>query len=566
VWRDGLAALLTITAAFAATAGPKEEHYVVRVAMRDGVKLSTRVSRFASASKLPTILIRTPYGKGAELPKWYHIFLERGYAVVMQDVRGRSDSEGTFRSLEQEGSDGSDTINWIARQPWSNGNVGMIGGSYVGMVQWKAALTGNPHLKAIFPVVSGCDEFRDRYYSTGGALKIGHRLLWLAENLRAPGFVPPPFPDYARHMPLRTADKAATGRRIDSYQAAMNHPYFDAFWKGTSTREKLERMHVPVFAVGGWYDNYVQSDLEAFSILSNQSQENHIIVGPWPHDMSQRFAGVDFGQDWGAPIRRYQLEWFDHWLKPAQRSSQLSLPPMQIFVMGANRWRNEHEWPLARTHYTPYYLAGRAAANSANGEGQLAPEPHRNDIKDNYTYDPRKPVPTTGGAVCCNPKLFPWGPKDQRPVEARSDVLVYTSPPLKTDVEVTGPIRVLLYVSSTAADTDFTAKLVDVFPDGYARNLTDGILRLRYRESLEHPVAGKPGSIYPIVIDAGVTSNTFKAGHRIRLDISSSNFPRFDRNPNTGRPIADETELRAAAQTVYRGRQYPSHVLLPVIP
>lgn len=558
--------LIAAAAAAAIGTAPKDEHVVVRVAMHDGVKLSTRVSRPMVPGKLPAILIRTPYGKGSELPKGYHIFLERGYVVVMQDVRGRYESEGTFRTLEQEGPDGSDTINWIARQPWSNGNVGMIGGSYIGMVQWKAALTGNPHLKAIFPVVSGYDEYRDRYYSTGGAMKIGHRLLWFAENLRAPGFIPPPFSDYTRHLPLRTADKAATGRKLDGFQAALNHPSFDAFWRANSTREKLGRIHVPVFSVGGWYDNYVEGDLEAFSMLNQQSPVNHIIVGPWPHDMSQKFAGSDFGAESGAPIRRYQLEWFDHWLKSPQPSPEFPVPPARIFVMGANHWRDEHEWPLARTRYTPFYLAGRGNANSAKGDGQLAAEPHRADAKDDFTFDPKKPVPTVGGAVCCDPKIFPWGPLDQRNVEARNDVLVFTSAAVKSEMEVTGPIRVLLYVSSTAIDTDFTAKLVDVFPDGYARNLTDGILRMRYRQSIEQPLLAKPGTIYPIVIDAGVTSNVFKSGHRIRLEVSSSNFPRFDRNPNTGRAIAEETDLRAAAQTVYHGRQHPSHVLLPVIP
>jgi putative CocE/NonD family hydrolase len=315
---------------------------------------------------------------------------------------------------------------------------------------------------------------------------------------------------------------------------------------------------VPVFSVAGWYDNFAQSDLEAFAELSKRSLVHRIIVGPWPHSMSIPFPGVDFGRDSTAPIRRYQLEWFTHWLK-GQPAGDFPHPRVRIFVMGANRWRDESEWPLRRTRYTPLYLT------TTGGEGTLEAKVGRPNRRE-FTFDPRHPVPTRGGPVCCNPKIFPWGPMDQREVESRPDVLVYSTPPLKHDMEVTGVIRAVLHVSTSAPDTDFTAKLVDVFPDGHARNVTDGILRLRYRNSLERPELAKPGEIYRITIDAGVTSNVFRAGHRLRVEISSSNFPRFDRNPNTGRPVADERELRTARQTVYHGARHASHILLPVIP
>jgi len=240
-------------------------------------------------------------------------------------------------------------------------------------------------------------------------------------------------------------------------------------------------------------------------------------------------------------------------------------------VMGVNRWRDEPAWPLARARSTPFYLSSDGEANTLTGDGVLQPKPERANtpsqfLSDQFAYDPRNPVPTNGGAVCCDPKIFPWGPMDQRPVEKRKDVLVYSSAPLKQDLEVTGPIRVVLYASTSARDTDFTAKLVDVFPNGEARNLTDGILRIRYRQGLDKPELAQPGEVYPLTIDAGVTSNVFLAGHSIRLEISSSNFPRFDRNPNTGRSFADETTLKKAQQVVYHSRQYPSHILLPVIP
>jgi putative CocE/NonD family hydrolase len=554
----------------------------VRVAMRDGVHLDTNVFHPTGIGRYPTILIRTPYGKADDLPAGYLSFIRHGYAVVMQDVRGRYESEGVFDALEQEGPDGFDTLAWIAHQPWSDGKAGMIGGSYLGIAQWKVALLNSPYLKAIFPVVSGDDDYLDRFYSPGGAFKLGHRLLWLAENLNEPGFQRPDFRNYIYHLPLRTSDKVAAGQTLSLYQKALDHPTYDSFWRSLSVKDKLDHVHVPVFAVGGWYDNYVESDLAAFSALTRGAKggDNHrIMIGPWPHNMSVKFNGIDFGNDASAPVRAYQIEWFDHWLKGSPElghhhaaggwhevRSEIAEAPVEIFVMGINRWRDEQEWPLARTRYEPMYFAGKGHANGSKSDGSLEWEIPRKNKQDAYTYDPKNPVPTQGGAVCCNPKIFPWGPMDQRPVEQRDDVLVYTSAPLQREIEVTGPIRVVLYVSTSAPDTDFTAKLVDVFPSGEARNLTDGILRLRYRSGLDKVALVRPGEVYPVTIDAGVTSNVFLPGHRIRVEVSSSNFPRFDRNLNTGGSVADEKVLRKALETVFHGKKYPSRIVLPVIP
>jgi hypothetical protein len=276
-------------------------------------------------------------------------------------------------------------------------------------------------------------------------------------------------------------------------------------------------------------------------------------------------SGITFGKNSAAPVRGYQLDWFDYWLREDHPAPAFEHPPVRIFVMGINQWRDEQTWPLERARQTRYYLTSRNGANSIEGDGALVLQPQR-DGEDSFTYDPRYPVPTTGGAVCCNPRVFPWGPMDQRSVEMRDDVLLYSTAPLRQDVEVTGNITVVLHVSTTAPDTDFTAKLVDVFPDGHARILCDGILRLRYRDGLTKAKLATAGTIYPISIPAGVTSNVFRAGHRIRIEVSSSNFPRFDRNPNTGRPIAGEREIRVAHQTVLHGKQHPSYVLLPVVP
>jgi putative CocE/NonD family hydrolase len=535
----------------------------VPVPMRDGVRLSANVFRPSEHARVPAILVRTPYGKGLDITPHYQAFVDHGYAVVVQDVRGRYESEGAFQPLHQEPADGDDTLNWIARQPWSDGKVGMMGGSYVGIVQWKVALVNNPHLKAIFPVVSGYDDYRDRYYSTGGAMKLGNRLEWMSENLRAPGYHQD-FAKYVLHLPVRSADVAALGWTSPLYRDVAGHPDFDAFWRAVSTKEQLRKIRIPVFSVGGWYDNFVQSDLEAYAALHRSTGLSRIVVGPWPHNMSYQFAGADFGPDSSVPVRTLQIEWFDQWLM-GKDTALLSQPPLKIFVMGANKWREEREWPPEQARYKMFYLDSNGRANSLEGDGAMGDQPSKRNARDQYVFDPNDPVPTRGGSVCCNPKVFPWGPMDQRPVEQRQDVLVYSTKPLKHDLEAIGPVQVVLYVTTSAKDTDFTAKLVDVFADGTARNLTDGILRLRYRDSLEKPELGKAGEIYRVTVDAGVTSNVFLKGHRIRVEISSSNFPRFDRNPNTGGVIADATRLLKASQTVYHDKDHPSCVVLMVM-
>jgi putative CocE/NonD family hydrolase len=557
--------VLAGAAALLAAQKPAVKTIHALVPMRDGVKLAANVYLPGGEhGRLPTILERTPYGKGADAAPNQLAFVEHGYAVVVQDVRGRYESQGAFEPLRQEGPDGDDTLNWIARQPWSDGKVGMIGGSYRGIVQWKTALLNNPHLKAIFPVVSGWDDYRDRYYSPGGALKLGHRLGWMSENLQAPGYRPD-FSKFVLHLPLRTSDVAATGWPSQMFREVLVHPAFDSFWRALSVREHIQEIKVPVFAVGGWYDNYAESDLEAFAALHKTSGLNRVLIGPWPHNMSYRFADTDFGAEASAPLRSLQMEWFDQWLM-GKDSALVSKPPVKLFVMGANKWRDEREWPPKDARPRRLYLESNGRANSLDGDGGLTDRVPARAAQDHFVFDPRDPTPTRGGAVCCNPKMFPWGPMDQRPVEHRKDVLIYTTSPLKQELEVIGRVEVVLYVATSAKDTDFTAKLVDVFPDGYARNLTDGILRLRYRTSLEKPELLQPGEVYRVTVDAGVTSNVFLKGHRLRVEISSSNFPRFDRNPNTGGTVADETRLLKANQTIYHDREHPSQIVLMVMP
>lgn len=537
------------------------------IPMRDGVHLAADLFLPHGSARRPTILVRTPYNRKAPYTTSYRFFARRGYAVVIQDVRGTHASQGTFGTLDQEGPDGNDTINWISEQSWSNGRVAMVGSSYLGMAQWWAALEDNPHLVTISPMSSGDDDYLDRFYSPGGALQLGHRLLWLAENLTPPNHVRPLFSSYIDHLPLRSADIAASGIVLPAWRTALSHPSYDSFWKRKSVRDQLLRVNIPVLSLGGWFDDYAESDLDAFSRLAKRHNTVETWIGPWAHNPGLTFPTRDFGPQAALPIRTNQAEWFDHWLKqPLAERPEPAGPLLHIFVMGPNSWREEHEWPLARTHYTPLYLRSNGHANSLAGDGALHWQPVQKSQFDTFTYDPRNPVPTLGGAVCCEATVLPPGPLDQSRAESRADVLVYTSPPLSEDLEVTGPVRVVLYVSTSANDTDFTAKLVDVQPDGRPLIVNDGIQRMRYRLSLNEPVFVKRNAAYQISIDAGVTSYVFSPGHRIRLEVSSSNFPKFDRNLNSFHLNAEESKISKARQAVYHEKGYPSAVLLPVIP
>jgi hypothetical protein len=548
------------------TKPPATDRRDLMVPMRDGVRLATDVFLPTATGRFPTVLVRTPYSRHALSIRGYRFFVQHGYALVVQDLRGRWASQGNYGFMPQEAPDGNDTLNWIAAQPWSNGRVGMAGSSYLGVVQWWAAIEDNPHLRAISPMFSGDDEYTDRYYSAGGALQLGHRLLWFAENFPPKPTGPPPLDTYINHLPLRTADSAAVQRPLPLWQLALDHPSLDLFWQQQSLRNSLSRIDVPVLSFGGWFDAYAASDLDAFSRLAKLNKTIETWIGPWAHNPGLPFPTRDFGAEASIAMRSKQADWFDRWVKKPSPAAQENEPAvLHIFVMGPDVWRKEHEWPLARTRYTPIYLASAGNANTSAGDGLLSWQLPRKSKVDTFTYDPRNPVPTRGGAVCCEPTIFPPGPLDQSAVETRQDVLVYTSPPLSEEIEVTGPVRTILYVSTSANDTDFTAKLVDVQPDGRPLLVTDGIQRMRYRLSLNTPVYVKRNQAYQISVDTGVTSYVFAPRHRIRLEVSSSNFPRFDRNLNATGANADQTKPVKARQTVLHQKGYPSAIILPVI-
>lgn len=540
-------------------AGPASTLHV-KVRMRDGVRLCTNFFRPAPQGRYPVVLLRTAYRKPDQLTPNLRSFVDHGYAVVVQDVRGRHHSQGEFQPLVQEQRDGEDALDWIAAQPWSDGRVGMFGGSYNGIAQWRAALSGHPALRAIAPAVSGGDDYLDRYYSRGGAFKFGHRVLWIAENFKPGSWPRPDFSKIERHLPLRTADRAFTGKTLEFFQMALDHPSYDGYWSFLSTRRRVDRVRAAALIMAGWYDNYAESDLEMFAALRDLGRPVRLVIGPWGHNLSPVMPEADFGPEAGEPLRPLEIAWFDAFVKKASAAPATGV---RYFLMGANRWVEAPDWPPP-TRDLHLFLHGSAPANTARGGGDLIHNAAKRSAPDGFEYDPANPVPTLGGAVCCNARVFPWGPLDQRPVEGRGDVLVYTSAVLKSDLEVTGTVEAVLHVASSAPDTDFAAKLIDVEPDGRAVLVSDGILRMRYRNGVDRPRDYQPGRVERVVVPMGITARVFKAGHRIRLHVSSSNYPRFDRNPNTGGPIADEIKLRKARQTVHHDAERPSYLSLPV--
>ena len=580
--------------------------------MRDGVTLFADVYRPDAPGRFPVLLMRTPYNKATALspdvPPRMNIandyaerFVPLGYVVIVQDTRSRFASEGDlpYYPIIHEAADGYDTVEWAAQLPWSNSMVGTAGQSYLAATQYQLAPTRPPHLRAMMPVSAPSDWHECWVYRTGGVLELGWLISYIL--LMIPGELErrkiadqwPEFAQYAsdpttvmrmaseqayRHLPL--ADWGERFKQVAPYvQDYLMHPDDGPYWWRINVRRQLHEVDVPAYHVSSWYDGFLDGALSWFTGVrdcrSTQPDARHqkLLIGPWSHlyvyaEPTTGMTGeIDFGPEAAIELHSIEQRWFDFWLKGIN-TGILSEPPVSIFVMGDNVWRSENEWPLARTRYTPYYLHSGGSANSLNGNGLLTTIPPEQEEPDTYIYDPRNPVPSLGGNTCLNPITPLVGAYDQRPAEERSDVLVYTTPPLLNDVEVTGPLVVNLYAASTALDTDFTAKLVDVEPSGYARNVQNGILRARYRESKTNPALLTPGAIYLFTIDLWATSQVFKAGHKIRLEISSSNFPLWDRNPNTGKAVtlATEADLQEARQTIFHDAERPSHILLPIIP
>ncbi len=535
----------------------------VPVPMRDGTKLAANVFRPNGPGRYPVILMRTPYGKpgqGWDEPKRY---CNAGYVMVAQDCRGRGKSAGEWDPFRYDAADGYDTQEWVGKQSWCNGKLGTAGGSYVGWTQWSAAPGASRYLKAMVPVVPFDNGFEMAY--PGGAFQLALLGGWGA----LAGGVNLTNPQQAfLHLPLRTFGDQFD-KKVGYLDDWVQHSTYDDYWKVRGIDYRYTDITVPVLNIGGWYDIFAKTTIESIAAVHSKSQaravrrNQFVVMGPWGHGAGARKVGeLDFGADAALNLGDLQFKWFEYWLNGRETGVQ-DWPAYYLFVMGENRWRGEQEWPLKRTRFTAYYLHSAGHANSLSGNGALSTTEPAQEPSDGFTYDGNNPVPTTGGN-----NLFgaTAGPQDQAKVEQREDVLVYTTPPLDKPLEVTGPVKLILYAASSAPDTDFTGKLVDVHPDGKCYNICEGIIRARYRQGRDKPVMLEPGRSEKIELDLWVTSNVFLAGHRIRLEVSSSNFPRFDRNPNSGKPFGTDTELLPAKQTILHDKEHPSHVLLPVIP
>ena len=559
---------------------------------RDGVTLRSDIYRPKDDGKFPVILMRTPYDKsvGWAAAPAYQI-AAHGYVVVVQDVRGRYTSEGEWYPFRHESDDGYDAIEWAAALPYSNGKVGMMGGSYVGATQMLAAIAHPLHLAGICPVVTA-SNYHDGWTYQGGALEqwfdqnwmtqLATNTLWrlIAKNtnalLAAPALPLTQYPAFNYASLPAGAD--ATAQLAPYYLDWLAHPSYDAYWKQWSIEEHFADIQVPALHIGGWYDiflagtlrNYVGIKAHGGTDAARNGQRLLIQIGGHA-GFGRRIGDVDFGDEANKfPSTDTLIDWYDYLFKSVQNEFAIERPspagkPVRIFVMGANAYREESDWPPPEAKPTRYFLRSGGSANSLRGDGSLSVMPPKKEAPDKFTYDPANPVPTIGGSLCCDAEHYEPGPRDQPVAENRNDVLVYSTAPLAQEVDVVGPVTLELWVKSSAVDTDFTAKLVDVSPSGFAMNLTDGILRMRYRDSQEKPDLMNPEQTYKISVDLWATSNVFKKGHAVRLEVSSSNFPRFDRNFNTGADQATSRLFVSANNTVLHDAEHPSALLLPVI-
>jgi putative CocE/NonD family hydrolase len=564
----------------------------IPMTMRDGVVLRADVYRPDDGERHPAIVVRTPYSKvmggDSDFLSAVHAAFA-GYAFVIQDTRGRFASEGEFMPGAPEGFDGYDTIEAVAAESWCDGNIGTFGGSYLGRNQWQAAIEDPPHLKAIAPQITTSGPLSDS--RLGGPIDLEQSISWFTamaidmlerqsnqgkDVTRAREML-----DRARsnlsevyeYLPLKDVPHFQFEGLSQAFGARMN----DAIPPGVKSEEDLHwpyhRVKVPCFHAAGWYDLFSGSLFKNFlgmrehggTDLAREGQ--YVLCGPWAHggNLLAYVGGLHFGPA-GASIATFTMErhinFFDRYLRGIEGRK---MAPVRYFVMGLNRWRNADTWPLPQTEWQRFFLHSRGRSNTAAGDGLLSRDTPGNEPADVYIYDPRFPVPTVGGRVLPTGSLVP-GPFDQSRIEKRNDVLCYTTTELKEEIEVTGPLLLHLFASTSAQDTDFTAKLIDVYPDGSAYNVAEGCIRARFRKSVLRSELVNPGEVYEFIIDLAVTSIVFGRGHRIRIDVSSSNFPRLDRNMNTGNPFGEDAGGIPAVQTIYHQSDYASYIDIPVIP
>jgi putative CocE/NonD family hydrolase len=540
---------------------------------RDGTVLCLDLLRPDADGAFPVVLIRTPYDKVVArevapgvregLPydhEFLHGLVRRGYIVAIQDVRGRFNSDGEWHLYIHEQADGHDTVEWIAEQPWCDGNVGMIGRSYVGFTQWAAAATRPKGLKAIVPIGAQPDLFDSGFPVFNGVfnlptaellLTMGRRSFQIRDFMHS---VLQDEYDWFETLPAAELPRAAGAQVPGWWDEMMSHPTRDEYWQQSSYSELLQGSDVAALNVSGWYDLTLHGALRNYRRMREGAapearDAQRLVMGPWAHwaDISAGEGPVDFGPNAVGGLAPYVTRFFDRWLKGVENHIDDD-PRVHVFVMGANEWRAAEDWPLPGTRYVPFHL---------RADGGLSTEAPGDEAPDVYAYDPADPVRS--------PFSMHNGPVDDSRLSERADVLCYTTEALSEPLDVIGPITCVLHVASSARDTDWHVRLVDVHPDGYAQFLTHGVLRARFRNSLETPELLTPGKVEQVEIDLYGTANRFLAGHRIRLEITSSWFPRYERNLNTGAENnLKATEMVVAEQTICHDATRPSHVLLPL--
>jgi uncharacterized protein len=569
---------------------PPEEFSVlveknVPMKTRDGVVLRSDVYRPVLDGRYPVLLGRTHYGKET-WGRWIapEHTVQQGYVVVINDMRGQFASEGEFDPFVTDVDDSYDVVEWCAAQPWSNAKVGMFGSSSGGFVQLLAAMSQPPHLMAIAPMQSWSSFGRGNVFDPGGGYTMLQWWALLQANTDPEHRLGENRPDYSelrvvatraeheiarwyRHLPL--GEFPPLPREIAPwYYRWIGHPDDDDYWRGLDASAHYGRIRTPALHLIGWFDRFSVGTLRNYAGIlergATPEARTHakLVIGPWPHGVPVRTTSGDrhFGPAASVDARALALRWYDHWLKGID-TGMLEEPPVRLYVLGEDVWRDELEWPLARARYTRYYLRSEGRANTRAGDGALSTDAPGAEPADSYVYDPADPTPSVAGRVS-----RPDGPSDQGPIEDREDVLVFSTPPLEHDVEVTGPIVAQLWASSSARDADWVVKVCDVYPDGYAFRLSDGMIRARYRRSQAQPLPLEPGRVENYVIELLPTSNLFRRGHRIRVEVASANFPAFDRNLNTGNALGTDEAGVPAVQLLYHDAERPSHVVLPIIP
>lgn len=553
----------------------------VPATMRDGTTLRSDVYRPAAPGRYPVLLGRTCYGK-TTWGGW--IEPERtaasGYVVVINDTRGQFASDGELDPFTTDGPDGHDVVEWCAAQPWSNGRVGMFGSSAPGFVQLLAAASRPPHLAAIAPMQTWTAFGRGCAFDPGGAFSMYTQewalLIATGDPERRIGADRPDFAE--RHQAMADA-RASVGRWhahlpvgdlpplprdvAPWFYRWLEHPDHDAWWADRDITAALPRLDLPGLHLVGWYDRFCRSTVANYLEMGRRGAPQKLVIGPWPHGVPVNVASGDrfFGPRGFADARALVVRWYDRWLRDIRNGIDEE-PPVRLYVLGQDAWRDAASWPLPGTAFTRFHLRGAGAANTRAGDGVLSEAPPAADEPaDSFVYDPADPTPSVPGRLA-----RPFGSVDQGPIEDRPDVLVYSSEPLARDADVIGPVEARVWAASSAPDTDWVVKLVDVAPDGRVDRLAEGMIRARYRESQATPRPLEPGRVYEYAVDLGPVGNRFRAGHRIRIEVASASFPQFDRNLNTGGRFGVESSGAVAAQRVLHDADHPSHVVLPIVP